>query len=596
YNTATQKLQSLVDSKNPLYDFSSKIYVDLSDSAKQQINTSIQLRNERISLLKPYLTSILENVDGLANGELRLVGKLSEPQILGDVTLRQAQLKVDYTKCTYFIDSARLRFGSNFINFGTINLADAKGRKGVMEGIMYHRFFDSLSFNMRMRTEGMEVLNTRSIDNDLFYGNVIGKANFDLTGPLTNLQMRISGTPVDSSHVYISNKTSKESGEADFIVFKTYGEEMQPKITADATNLLIDLDLTANPLVKIDVILDEATNDVLKASGRGNLRIRTGTFEETVMRGRYQLERGSYDYNFQSIFKKPFLLEGGDDSWIEWQGDPLDANLNIKALYVAEKVSLRDLMSSEQGRTVLDQDAQGYKGNVYVRANIAGKLSSPRISFEIDFPPGSNMRNNLSANDMLRRIKDDESEMLRQVTYLIVFGSFAPYKQGTGNVNPGAGFAVNTLSDILSKEMGKILTQLVQGITGDRSLNVDISTDFYNSQALASGNVSASTGYDRVNFNFMLNKSFFNNRIVFNVGSDFDVNVRNTAASGFEFLPDVSVEFILTRNRRLRGIIFKRDNLDFQGRRNRAGASLSYRRDFDRVIGDNREEALIYIR
>jgi hypothetical protein len=137
---------------------------------------------------------------------------------------------------------------------------------------------------------------------------------------------------------------------------------------------------------------------------------------------------------------------------------------------------------------------------------------------------------------------------------------------------------------------------VVQNITGDKSLNVDFSTEFYNSSSITSGNVNAATGYDRVTFNFMLNKSYYNNRVVVNVGSNFDLDVRNTALTGFQFLPDVSVEFILTQNRRLRAIVFKKDNLDFAGRRNRAGVSLSYRKDFDKFISSQKDEGLIFIR
>jgi hypothetical protein len=83
---------------------------------------------------------------------------------------------------------------------------------------------------------------------------------------------------------------------------------------------------------------------------------------------------------------------------------------------------------------------------------------------------------------------------------------------------------------------------------------------------------------------------------VVNLGSDFDLNVRNTTTTGFQFLPDVSVEFILTPNRRLRAILFKRDNLDIVGRRNRAGASISYRKDFDQLFNRKTPDSLLFIR
>jgi hypothetical protein len=313
------------------------------------------------------------------------------------------------------------------------------------------------------------------------------------------------------------------------------------------------------------------------------------------MRGKYQVEKGLYNFSFQTLIRKPFELLGGENNFIEWTGDPYNATLNVQARYTASKVSLRDLMASEQGRTVLDPQAQNYRGDVYVNATLKGVLSQPDIQFDIEFPQGSPMQSNVSAQTMMQQIKADQNELLKQVTYLIVFKSFAPYKQGTSTMNPGTELAVNTISDLLSNQMGRILTNFVQEITGDRSLNVDFSTDLYNSGAAISGSSSGNaTNYDRVNFNFMLNRSYFNNRVVVNVGSEFDLSVRNTTTTGFQFLPDVSVEFILTENRRLRAIVFKKDALDYAGRRNRAGVSLSYRREFDKIFSSGKEKALIY--
>lgn len=596
YNAVTNRIMAKVNSDNPEYDFGSTVRINLSDSVHNQIDADIELRKEKLSMLQNYLGVVFSSMDGFASGNLKVVGPFSRPAIIGRVLLNQAAFTVDYTKCTYTVDSSAIVFGDNFINFGTMRLKDVKGRSGTLSGIMYHRFFDSLSFNIKMQTNGMQVLNTGARDNDLFYGNAVARASFELTGPLNNMQMKVTGETTDTSHIIIANKTGKESGEADYIVFKQYGTEQVREVDTSETNIHMDLDLTANPLCKIDVVMDEISGDKLSATGTGNIKIRTGTIDATVMRGRYQIESGSYNYSFQTIIKKPFELEGGDKSYIEWNGDPYDALLNVSAKYTAQNVSLKDLVGNEQNQTVLDQSAQNYKGDVYVKTKVTGRLSAPRLAFDIEFPPGSPMLNNVSAQAMLSQIRGDNSEMLRQVTYLIVFRSFAPYKQGTSTRNPGADLAMNTLSDLLSNQMEKILTNVVQNITGDKSLNVDFSTEFYNSSSVTSGNVNAATGYDRVTFNFMLNKSYYNNRVVVNVGSNFDLDVRNTALTGFQFLPDVSVEFILTQNRRLRAIVFKKDNLDFAGRRNRAGVSLSYRKDFDRFISSVKDEGLIFIR
>jgi hypothetical protein len=480
-----------------------------------------------------------------------------------------------------------------------MTIKDEKNRLGTVEGKFYHRFFDSLSFDLHLHTNGMQVLNTSGKDNNLFFGKAVANASFDLTGPLTNMYIRMSATPTDSSHIYIANKITKETGAADFVQFKTYGTEMNPLVTAGGASFTMDIDLNANPLAKVDVILDEVSSDVIKAVGNGNIKIHTGTVGESRMRGRYNIQSGSYNYNFQTLFRKPFELSPDDENYIEWTGDPVNANLNINARYVAKKVSMSTLVSNSSTNTVLDDAARNATGDVYVITKIKGPMAKPDIDFLIELAPGSELSNNLSAKDLVNRINNDASERLRQVTYLIVFKSFAPYKEGTFSRNPGTELAVNTISELVSREMGKILTNVVQQVTGDYSLNVDISTNFYNSAETLNGTTTGGTStYDRVNLGFNLNRAYFNNRVVVNVGSDFDMSVRNTSntsSSGFMFLPDISVEFILTSNRRLRAILFKKDNLDIGGRRNRAGASLSYRRDFDKLFGPRNSGDVLFV-
>ena len=217
-------------------------------------------------------------------------------------------------------------------------------------------------------------------------------------------------------------------------------------------------------------------------------------------------------------------------------------------------------------------------------ASLRGKLAKPTIGFRIELPQGSSIKNDPSANFIIDGINNnqDKSELLKQVTYLIVFNQFAPYGEGRASRNPTADLAVNTISELVSRELGKALSNILYQITGDRSLQVDFSTSVYNSTDLNSGNINATSNYDRTSVSLKFNKSLANNRIVFNVGSDFDFSVKSSATNSFLFLTDISIEFLLSTNRKLRFIIFKKDNLELGSRQNRAGASISFRQDFEK--------------
>jgi hypothetical protein len=98
--------------------------------------------------------------------------------------------------------------------------------------------------------------------------------------------------------------------------------------------------LTANPACKIDVILDEATGDIIKGEGNGLLKIRVGNKEPLTINGNYNITKGEYTFNFQTFFKKYFTVNSGN---IVWSGDPLNARIDILAEYLANNVDFKPL-------------------------------------------------------------------------------------------------------------------------------------------------------------------------------------------------------------------------------------------------------------
>jgi hypothetical protein len=132
-------------------------------------------------------------------------------------------------------------------------------------------------------------------------------------------------------------------------------------------------------------------------------------------------------------------------------------------------------------------------------------------------------------------------------------------------------------------------------VTGDKSLRFDVGSNVYNSGNLldpTGGGIALNANrIDRQRVNLKLGRSFLNDKIIVNIGGDLDFNIRNTSTiqnGNFQWLPDLNIEFILTRNRKLRAIVFNRNSLDINGsnmgRRNRQGISISYRKDFDDFI------------
>jgi hypothetical protein len=106
---------------------------------------------------------------------------------------------------------------------------------------------------------------------------------------------------------------------------------------------------------------------------------------------------------------------------------------------------------------------------------------------------------------------------------------------------------------------------------------------------------STSTQYlpDRGNVGFSVNKSYFNERLTFIVGSALDFGFNNTSVSNsrnnVQFLPDVTAQYKLTSDGKILLNLFYRENRSYltslTGKQSRSGTSISYRKEFE-TFGD----------
>lgn len=597
YNGNTGIASFDVASDNDKYKVFAQGTYNTKDSVNSPLNIETDLKDTRVSILNRFLEGLFSDISGQAAGRLRISGDPATPDLNGTLVLRNAGLKVDYTQVYYYVDSAIVKFDNTGIDFGEFTVRDNRNNKGTVKGKLYERGFENMRFDFDMSTNKLLVLDTKPRDNQQFYGQAIGKANLTLKGPLENMRMTITGEVNDTTHIYIPSSISRETAEADFIVFRKYGVEMQQQEKkAGSTRLSIDLDLTANNQATIDVILDELTGDVIKATGNGRLQINVPATGPLTMKGRYNIERGSYDFNFQSIINKPFLLLEDAGNFIEWNGDPYDANLHIDAQYIAERVSLNELLSNQAlNLSSASGSLRGYRGEVYVIAALRGKLSRPDIGFKIDFPPTSVIKNDNDLVLLMNRLQSDDNEMLKQVTYLIVFGSFASYGEARTNTNVTS-LGLNTISQKITSELNKLVSNFLVRLTGDKSLQFDVGTSVYSSASLFGGQDVGTSKVDRQNVNLKINKSLLDGKLIITFGGDFDFNLSNAQAAqtgNFQWLPDIRVEIVLSKDRKLRAVVFNKSSLDVNsgvnssglGRRNRQGVSISYTRDFEKLFG-----------
>ena len=603
YNNKLKELKANGKTKNEKEFIGFDLSLYLEDSLFTKNKIDLQARSYPITILERFLGDLFSDITGYLTGDVSILGDLNRPGVLGKGRLSQAGLRVNYTQCYYKIEDRDLELTTSRIDLDGLVLRDTlTGNPIYLTGGIDHESFFNLFYDLDISTrkpgsrganenKPVQLLRTNATDNSLFYGDVKGTALLQLRGPESDMVMtlNVTASEKDSSHFTLPPGTSRESGIADFLVERKYGVDMQgEKKKGNGDNILYEVELTTNPLVEVKVILDELTGDEIKGNGAGTFKIRSGTTEPLTLRGRFDIEEGNYLFTFQSFFKKPFEIRKGGDNYIEWSGDPYDATIRFEAMYRAERVSFGPLASVFN----LTSDIGNARSDVYVVARLSDKLFKPTISFYLDFPPNSVANTSPELGLLLKQLQQNSNELNRQVTYLIVFNSFAPNE--LGGALAGAGVNVNTISGILLSVVSDQINKLFNNLLKSDKYRINLNTSLYNRNLLASAGNSLSLGS---NVNFSIGRSFFNNRFTISTGLGMDAPLGQTQASNLQqsilLLPDVTMEWLVNPSGTIRVSFFYRTNADFLSatsnaaavRSRRAGGSLSYKKDFDR-LGD----------
>ena len=568
-NTTTGLVKFTANADDKEYVFSADGNYNYLDKSSNNLNIAFLSDRFNLRILQPYLGSIFSQISGNAKSNLVIKNRDDYPQITGDVTVTDGSLKIAFTQCRYLFNNHTIRFGNNVIDLGMMPVKDTLNNEGLVSGKIYHHFFNAFSFdNLRFETSRMLLLNTTKKDNSQFYGNVTGNALMTLNGPITNMRMNIDGEPsiIDSSHIYLpTNALEKENKTVDYIEFIQFGSEMElTQSNNQQANLLVNMNLTANPSCKIDVILDEATGDVIKGRGNGKLNIRAGTTEPLSIRGRYDLTRGEYTFNFQTFLKKPFTLSNGS---ITWNGDPLLAILDIEAEYVAKAVKLSDLSTT---------GSSNQKEDLIILSHITGNLQNPTVHFEFRLPEKSDLNRDYLVVKKLAEFQNDENEMYKQVASLLLFNQFISNSQNFLSGGNTLSLATNTIGGVVSSWLTNLFNkELERATNGVISTYIDInpSVDLQKSASQLQASVKAGL------------KILLSNRLNVLIGGNLDYNNPYAQLNRKGLLtPDITVEWLLNKDGSLRVVGFNRTSIDLtNGQRNRSGVQLSYRKNFNRL-------------
>ncbi|RPD38354.1 translocation/assembly module TamB domain-containing protein [Chitinophaga barathri] len=575
YDSRIGEVKFDVQSDNSLASFNAKGTVGLSDS-NRVVNASTDLNNASIGLLDKYLGDYVSELTGTATGQLTVTGTTDKPSFRGNVKVRDIGMKVNYLGTYYKIPLLHVHnMDDNLIEMHPFTMIDKFKNQATVHGFISHQNFSKMSFEFDVQSQKFLFLNTGAADNNLYYGDVIAQGRVYFTGPMDNLQLRVLARPLSGTHFYLPLSDSKDIGKHEYINFKQYGKVVEETKKKSDVKLNVKMDIAANPDAQIDVIINAATNDVISANGTGALTINVNLDGDFTMYGNYTINTGTYNFSFQRLAKWKFDID--KNSTITWNGDPVEAKVNITAKYSLPKVSLYNLSTAAVtgNNSAANTDVLSRSERVDILLYLRNSLMQPTITYEITLPEVGSVAYESGIASQLKEINQDQNKALYQISYLLATGQFQP-PDGSANV---AITGKNSVGQALSAQASAILNNFSNTFLKNAGIGFNVNYTAYNF------NSPTSSSYDRNLVSTGITKSFYNNRIRVYVGGDYDWGRQSATSTSQNFAGDFRVEYLLSADGRVRINAFSKTDYDAYtfDNRMRSGVGLSYVRDYNKL-------------
>lgn len=530
--------------------------------------------------LQPLLKDQLQDLKGEVMGEIAVKGSPEIPDIDGRLTFNNASFLSNYLNTPFSIGRETISFIEEGISFDEFEIADNNDHKARIDGTIRTRTYRDFEFNLDLVTDHFRLFNTTSEDNELFYGTVDIEAEARIRGNMTTPVVNMNiGLSEGSDFTYVVPQSEASAMESQGIVKfvdKTFkGDPFMDRVDQELADTVKStfrgIDLTARVELSdqetFTIIIDPLTGDQLSVKGNATLTLQVDPTGDMQLAGRYEISEGTYNLSFYKFVKREFQIEKG--STIVWSGDPMNAEMDIRAIYSVE-TSPMELFSNQltgSDATEVNQYKQRLPFLVYL--SITGLLLQPEIAFELDMPIDE--RNYMGGNiyARLQDINTRESDLNKQVFALLILKRFIsdnPFE------NEGAGGFESTARRSVSKILSEQLNRLSENIKG-----VELSFDIKSYEDYSSGQAQGQT-----ELQLGLSKSFLDDRLVVKLSGNIDIEGQNTQRDATDYIGDLAIEYKITPDGRFRITGFRNSNYDMiDGELTETGAGLIYVKDYN---------------
>ena len=507
-------------------------------------NLDAELVVERLplSIVNGFIPQRLFGLNGYADGELVVKGRLSKPVINGELYLDSANIFSDPYGLTLRFANDPVRIVNSHLLFENFEVYAHNDSPLNIKGELDFSNPDRMRLDMRMKATKYEIINAKENYRSEVFGKVFVNFSGQMKGELSNLNLKGNLDVLDATdmtYVLRDSPLSTDNQIEELVSFTDFSDNKTVIINRPAlTGFCMDLGLNIDPNAHILCALNADKSNYVDLMGGGNLRMTYTPVNGLRLTGRYTLNNGEMKYSLPVIPLKTFTIKDG--SYIEFTGDAMNPRLNI----TATEITKASVTSNGNDSRIVDFEC----GVVVTRT-----LKDMGLEFTIDTPQ------DMTVSNQLNTMGSDERGKL--AVTMLTTGMYL----ADGNTNR---FSMNNaLSAFLQSQINNIAGNALR--TLDLSFGLDNVTD-------ASGNM-------HTDYSFKFAKRLWSNRLRIIIGGKVSSGA-DVGRTDNTFFNNVSLEYRLNQgSTRYMQLFYNRDSYDWlEGDIGKYGVGFIWRRKLRR--------------